>query len=110
MGTVGGASAGALVIHNNVQVWDLVNYGGSTTTWAYGSSSSNLYPAGWDNRISSLMASNTTDHGFIFYTGANYTDASWKVCGSTSRNVMPTGFDNSIWPWPLEWWEMSGPS
>lgn len=77
-------------------VFDGINLSGATEEFVYGSSNSNLAGISWDNRISSLKTTTVVGHGFVFWTGPNMTDSSLKICGPSTRNTMPSGFNNSI--------------
>ncbi len=97
VGIVGIAPARAsTTVAEQVNVFDGTNLSGSSRSFAYGSSNSNLSGVGWDNRISSLKTTTVTGHGFVFWTGPSFTDSSWKVCGPATWNNLPTGFNNAI--------------
>ena len=72
------------------------NQTGSTLTMDYGDSISNLATVGFNNNISSMTSANVTGHGFVLWTGTSGTGSSFKVCGPTTRDTMPTGFDNTV--------------
>ena len=87
-------AAASIALAEQVNVFTGINLTGSTTSYVYGTSLGNL--GGFNNVISSLKTTTVVGHGFVFWTGPNQTDSSWKVCGPTTRNTLPPGFDNAI--------------
>jgi len=90
------APVGATIQSDQTNVFSGTYLSGSTRSFAYGSSNADLGGIGWDNTISSVRSILVTGHGIIFYTGPNWTDASWKICGPALWNTLPSGFDNAI--------------
>jgi hypothetical protein len=86
--------AASVTLAEQVNVFEGTYLSGSTTSYAYGTSRGTL--GVWDNRISSLKTTTVVGHGFVFWTGANHTDASWKVCGPATWNTLPSGFNDTI--------------
>lgn len=84
----------AMVDSEQVNVFDGTYLSGDTTSYLYGTGLGSL--GAWDNRISSLKTTTVVGHGFVFWTGPNLTDSSMKICGPTTRNTMPSGFNNTI--------------
>jgi hypothetical protein len=81
---------------NEGQFWTGTSQTGSNLPMDWGTTKSNLANDGFNNVISSMTSSNPTSHGFVLWTDANGQGSSFKVCGPTTRNTMPTGFDNTV--------------
>lgn len=91
-----GPAAASIAAAEQANVFTGTSLSGATTSFAYGTSNTNLGPSGWEDNISSLKTTTVVGHGFVFWTGTSYSDSSWKVCGPATWNTLPSGFDNAI--------------
>jgi hypothetical protein len=73
-----------------------INHGGAAYHVCYGESIPNLGVDGWNDRISSYSITLATGRGMIMYEDINSGGASLKVCGTSSRNSMPTGWNDRV--------------
>lgn len=69
---------------------------GETFHWCYGDNYSRLSPYWWNDRIDSFRSYAPVGIGFILYKDDYYGGSSWKVCGPTIRDVMPSGWHDAV--------------
>lgn len=66
---------------NCAEVFDGTTYTGALKDFAQGSGIADLAASGWNDRISSMHVKEPLGHGFVWWTGANFTGSSFKTCG-----------------------------
>jgi hypothetical protein len=76
------------------ETFDGTSYTGTEKDFAQGTSVANLGTISWNDVISSMKVMDQVGHGFIWYTGSDYTGSSFKTCGTDSLPTLT--YNNEI--------------